>query len=71
MTDKTKYKNVSLSHEVHGTLQYLSKVLLPGTKLSIRKHRDYCKFLPKRINQKERWSRPIELIEHQKMKTVK
>tara|TARA_Y100001936_G_C15495898_1_gene370797 strand:+ start:219 stop:422 length:204 start_codon:yes stop_codon:yes gene_type:complete len=37
MTDKTKYKNVSLSHEVHGTLQYLSKVLLPGTKLSISK----------------------------------
>ena len=37
MTDKTKYKNVSLSHEVHGTLQYLSKVMLPGTKLSISK----------------------------------
>ena len=37
MTDKTKYKNVSLSHEVHGTLQYLSKVLLPGAKLSISK----------------------------------
>tara|TARA_A100001011_G_scaffold342694_1_gene376417 strand:- start:312 stop:515 length:204 start_codon:yes stop_codon:yes gene_type:complete len=37
MTDRTKYRNVSLSHEVHGTLQYLSKVLLPGTKLSISK----------------------------------
>ena len=37
MTDKTKYRNVSLSHETYGTLQFLSKVLLPGTKLSISK----------------------------------
>ncbi len=37
MTDKKKYRNVSLSHEVHGKLQHLSKVLLPGTKLSISK----------------------------------
>ena len=37
MTDKTKYRNVSLSHETYGTLQFLSKVLLPGAKLSISK----------------------------------
>ena len=37
MTDKTKYRNVSLSHEAYGTLQSLSKVLLPGAKLSISK----------------------------------
>ena len=37
MTDKTKYRNVSLSHETYGTLQYLSKVLLPGATLSISK----------------------------------
>ena len=37
MTDKTKYRNVSLSHETYGTLQFLSKVLLSGVKLSISK----------------------------------
>ena len=37
MTDKTKYRNVSLSHETYGTLQQLSKVLLPGATLSISK----------------------------------
>ena len=37
MTDKTKYRNDSLSHETYGTLQFLSKVLLPGAKLSISK----------------------------------
>jgi len=37
MTDKTKYRNVSLSHETYDTLQFLSKVLLPGAKLSISK----------------------------------
>ena len=37
MTDKTKYRNVSLSHETYETLQQLSKVLLPGTTLSISK----------------------------------
>lgn len=37
MTDKTKYRNVSLSHETYGKLQFLSKVLLPGAKLSISK----------------------------------
>ncbi len=54
MTDKTKYKNVSLSHEVHGTLQYLSKVLLPGTKLSISKTVEtIANSYQKEINQKE------------------
>ena len=54
MTDKTKYKNVSLSHEVHGTLQYLSKVLLPGTKLSISKTVEtIANYYQKEINQKE------------------
>ena len=37
MTDKTKYRNVSLSHETYDTLQQLSKVLLPGATLSISK----------------------------------
>ena len=37
MTDKTKYRNVSPSHETYGTLQQLSKVLLPGATLSISK----------------------------------
>ena len=37
MTDKTKYRNVSLSHETYGTLKHLSKVLLPGATLSISK----------------------------------
>ena len=54
MTDKTKYKNVSLSHEVHGTLQYLSKVLLPGTKLSISKTVEaIANSYQKEINRKE------------------
>ena len=54
MTDKTKYKNVSLSHEVHGTLQYLSKVLLPGTKLSISKTVEtIANSYQKEINEKE------------------
>ena len=37
MTDKTNYRNVSLSHETYETLQQLSKVLLPGATLSISK----------------------------------
>ena len=37
MTDKTKYRNVSLSHETYDTLQQLSQVLLPGATLSISK----------------------------------
>ena len=37
MTDITKYRNVSLTHETYRTLIALSKVLLPETKLSISK----------------------------------
>jgi hypothetical protein len=37
MTDTSKYRNVSLTHETYSTLQQLSKVLLPGAKLSISK----------------------------------
>ena len=37
MTDITKYRNVSLSHDTYKTLQQLSKVLLNDTKLSISK----------------------------------
>ena len=35
MTDITKYRNVSLTHETYKTLIALSKVLLPDGKLSI------------------------------------
>ena len=37
MTDITKYRNVSLTHETYNTLVKLSKVLLPDAKLSISK----------------------------------
>ena len=37
MTDITKYRNVSLTHETYSTLEKLSKVLLPDAKLSISK----------------------------------
>lgn len=37
MTDKTKYRNVSLSHYSWSRLHRLSKTLLPGTQLSISK----------------------------------
>ena len=37
MTDITKYRNVSLTHETYKTLTTLSKVLLPDAKLSIAK----------------------------------
>ena len=37
MTDITKYRNVSLTHETYKTLIELSKVLLPDAKLSISK----------------------------------
>ena len=37
MTDITKYRNVSLTHDTYKTLQQLSKVLLDDTKLSISK----------------------------------
>ena len=37
MTDITKYRNVSLTHETYKTLINLSKVLLTDAKLSISK----------------------------------
>ena len=37
MTDITKYRNVSLTKETYSTLEKLSKVLLPNSKLSISK----------------------------------
>ena len=37
MTDISKYRNVSLTHETYKTLISLSKVLLPDAQLSISK----------------------------------
>ena len=37
MTDISKYRNVSLTHETYKKLISLSKVLLPDAKLSISK----------------------------------
>ena len=37
MTDITKYRNVSLTHQTYNTLVMLSKQLLPHEKLSISK----------------------------------
>ena len=37
MTDKTKYRNVSLTREAYSKLEELSKILLPDGKLSISK----------------------------------
>jgi len=37
MTDISKYRNVSLTHDTYKTLQQLSKVLLEDTTLSISK----------------------------------
>ena len=37
MTDITKYRSVSLTHETYKTLIALSKVLLPDAKLSVAK----------------------------------
>jgi len=37
MTDTSKYRNVSLPHDVYNTLERLSKTLLPDAKLSISK----------------------------------
>ena len=37
MTDISKYRNVSLTHETYNTLVRLSKTLLPDAKLSISK----------------------------------
>ena len=37
MTDKNKYRNVSLLHATYNVLIRLSKILLPDAKLSISK----------------------------------
>ena len=37
MTDTTRYRNVSLRHDIYKTLISLSKVLLPDAELSISK----------------------------------
>ena len=37
MTDISKYKNVSLTHDTYNTLVKLSKQLLPDARLSISK----------------------------------
>ena len=37
MTDISKYRNVSLTHDTYNTLVRRSKVLLPDAKLSISK----------------------------------
>jgi len=37
MTDISKYRNVSLTHDTYNTLVKLSKQLLPDAKLSISK----------------------------------
>ena len=37
MTDITKYRNVSLTHDTYKILISLSKVLLPDAKLSVSK----------------------------------
>lgn len=37
MTDITKYRNVSLSHHAYDQLEKLSKIIVPGVKLSISK----------------------------------
>ena len=34
MTDITKYKNVSLSHDTYGDIDKLRKILVPNTTLS-------------------------------------
>ena len=37
MTDSTKWRNASITHNAYKTLQQLSRVLLPDTRLSISK----------------------------------
>ena len=37
MTDKIKYRNVSLTREAYSKLEELSNILLPNAKLSISK----------------------------------
>ena len=46
MTDISKYRNVSLTHNTYKTLINLSKVLLPETKLSV------CKTIESLANEK-------------------
>ena len=68
MTDKTKYRNVSLSHETYGTLQFLSKVLLPGATLSISKtvesvaNSQYKKILKNVVHIEENKSKGLKII---------
>ena len=68
MTDKTKYRNVSLSHETYGTLQQLSKVLLPGATLSISKtvesvaNSQYKKILKNVVHIEENKSKGLKII---------
>ena len=68
MTDKTKYKNVSLSHETYETLQQLSKVLLPGAILSISKtvesvaNSQYKKILKNVVNIEDNKSKGLKII---------
>mgnify|MGYP003147231841 FL=1 len=37
MTDITKYRNISVIHQVYGDLEKISRKLIPGVKLSISK----------------------------------
>ena len=68
MTDKTKYRNVSLSHETYETLQQLSKVLLPGAILSISKtvesvaNAQYKKIIKNVINIDENKTNGLKII---------
>ena len=68
MTDKTKYRNVSLSHETYGTLQQLSKVLLPGATLSISKtvesvaNSQYKKILKNVVHIEDNKSKGLKII---------
>ena len=68
MADKTKYKNVSLSHETYEALQQLSKVLLPGAILSISKtvesvaNSQYKKTLKNVVHIEENKSKGLKII---------
>ena len=68
MTDKTKYRNVSLSHATYGTLQHLSKVLLPGATLSISKtvesvaNAQYKKIIKNVVNIDENKTNGLKII---------
>ena len=37
MTDITKYRNISVIHQVYSDLEKISRKLIPGVKLSISK----------------------------------